>query len=115
MTWGAVAEMAERMIVMYAGRKAEEGPVEQIIDHPRHPYTKGLISCVPHLMGTLSEERPTLTEVRGIVPSLSQFGRDACLFASRCDHVTDECRRGRPPEAEFENAQCSACWHAEDV
>lgn len=112
---GAVAEMAERMIVMYAGRKAEEGPVEQIIDHPRHPYTKGLISCVPHLMGTLTKERPTLTEVGGIVPSLRQFGRDACLFASRCDRATDKCRSGRPPEVEFDNAQRSACWHAEDV
>ncbi len=112
---GAVAEMAERLIVMYAGRKAEEGPVEQVIDHPRHPYTKGLISCVPHLMGTLTAERPTLTEVRGIVPSIRQFGRDACLFASRCDLVSDKCLEGRPHEIGFENDQHSACWHAEDV
>ena len=55
---GAVAEMAERMIVMYAGRKAEEGPVERIIEHPRHPYTRGLISCVPHLTENLTDYRP---------------------------------------------------------
>ncbi len=112
---GAVAEMAERMIVMYAGRKAEEGPVDQVIDHPRHPYTKGLISCVPHLMATLTDERPELTEVRGIVPSLKEFGRDACLFASRCDSVTDKCRTHRPEEVEFKNKQRSACWFAESI
>jgi len=112
---GAVAEMAERMIVMYAGRKAEDGPVEQIIDHPRHPYTKGLISCVPHLMATLSDERPELVEVPGIVPSLKSFGRDECLFASRCDRVTDKCLSQRPPEIGFKNNQSSACWHAGDL
>jgi oligopeptide/dipeptide ABC transporter ATP-binding protein len=112
---GAVAEMAERMIVMYAGRNAEQGPVEQIIEHPRHPYTKGLISCVPHLMTVLTEERHELTEVPGIVPSLSEFGRDACLFASRCDRVTERCLNERPPEKPFANGQRSACWHAEEV
>ncbi len=112
---GAVAEMAERMIVMYAGRKAEDGPVEQIIEHPRHPYTKGLISCVPHLMATLSDERPELVEVPGIVPSLKSFGRDECLFASRCDRADEKCRTQRPPEIAFPNEQNSACWHAEAV
>ena len=112
---GAVAEMAERMIVMYAGRKAEEGPVEQIIDHPRHPYTKGLISCVPHLVAELTDERPELTEVRGIVPSLKDFGRDECLFASRCDRADDTCRSSRPAEMKFKNDQLSACWQAKDL
>jgi oligopeptide/dipeptide ABC transporter ATP-binding protein len=112
---GAVAEMAERMIVMYAGRKAEDGPVEQIIEHPRHPYTKGLISCVPHLVATLTDERPELTEVRGIVPSLRDFGRDTCLFASRCDRADDKCRSKRPPEMPFDGDQNSACWHAGEL
>jgi oligopeptide/dipeptide ABC transporter ATP-binding protein len=112
---GAVAEMAERMIVMYAGRKAEEGPVEQIIDHPRHPYTKGLISCVPHIMSTLSDERLPLTEVPGIVPSLADFGKNQCLFASRCNRISQACVDNRPPEMLFTNGQKSACWHAEDV
>ncbi len=112
---GAVAEMAERMIVMYAGRKAEEGTVEQIIEHPRHPYTKGLISCVPHLVATLTDERPELTEVRGIVPSLREFGRDTCLFASRCDRADEKCRSKRPQEMGFDGDQWSACWHAEEL
>ena len=112
---GAVAEMAERMIVMYAGRNAEQGPVEQIIAHPRHPYSRGLISCVPHIMATLTEERLPLTEVPGIVPSLREFGKNQCLFASRCNMVTEKCLQKRPPEVAFGAGQKSACWHAEAV
>ncbi|GHF51830.1 ABC transporter ATP-binding protein [Seohaeicola zhoushanensis] len=110
---GAVAEMAERMIVMYAGRKAEIGPVEQIIDHARHPYTRGLISCVPHILSTITEERHDLTEVPGIVPSLRDFGQNRCLFASRCSHRTQECLDQRPPAKTFANGQVADCWHAE--
>ncbi|MFC4671457.1 ABC transporter ATP-binding protein [Seohaeicola nanhaiensis] len=110
---GAVAEMAERMIVMYAGRKAEIGPVEQIIDHARHPYTRGLISCVPHILSTVTEERHDLTEVPGIVPSLRDFGQNRCLFASRCSHRTQECLDQRPPAKVFANGQIADCWHAE--
>ncbi len=112
---GAVAEMAERMIVMYAGRMAETGPVQQVIDHPHHPYTKGLITCVPHLLAELTEERPPLAEIGGIVPALKDFGQNACLFASRCDHANDQCLAERPPEVAFTNGQLSACWQAEDV
>jgi len=111
---GAVAEMAERMIVMYAGRKAEEGPVERIVGHPRHPYTRGLISCVPHLTDVLTEDRPELTEIPGIVPPLSDFGQDKCLFASRCALVSDRCHAARPGDAVFDD-QRAACWHAEAV
>lgn len=108
---GAVAEMAERMIVMYAGRKAEEGPVDQVIEHPRHPYTKGLIACVPHIMSELTDERMDLVEVPGIVPSLRDFGKNRCLFASRCTYVDANCRENRPDELEFENRQRAACFH----
>lgn len=111
---GAVSEMADRMVVMYAGRKAEDGPVSSVIDHPRHPYTKGLISCVPHLLAELTEDRPDLTEVPGIVPSLARFGADACLFASRCDMADDQCRNKRPPEVAFGD-QRSACWKADQL
>ena len=112
---GAVAEMAERMIVMYAGRMAETGPVQKVIDNPRHPYTKGLITCVPHLLAELTEERPPLAEISGIVPALKDFGQNACLFASRCDRANDQCLAERPPEVAFTNGQLSACWQAEDV
>jgi oligopeptide/dipeptide ABC transporter ATP-binding protein len=112
---GVVAEMAERMIVMYAGRKVEEGPVEQIIAHPRHPYTKGLISCVPHITEHLTVDRPALTEIPGIVPPLHDFGRDLCLFASRCSYASEQCRSARPDDQMFDAGQRAACWHAEAV
>ncbi|MDU8911013.1 ABC transporter ATP-binding protein [Aestuariicoccus sp. MJ-SS9] len=112
---GAVAEMAERMIVMYAGRKAEVGPVKQIIEHARHPYTRGLISCVPHIMADPTFEREELTEIPGIVPGLGEFGQDKCLFSERCSMAVDKCLRARPPEAAFANGQSAACWRAEEV
>ena len=112
---GAVAEMAERMIVMYAGRKAELGPVDQIIEHPRHPYTKGLIECVPHIQSDPSPERHDLIEVPGIVPSLREFGKDQCLFASRCAYLTEACLTSRPTEKLFTNGQSADCWHAEGL
>lgn len=112
---GVVAEMAERMIVMYAGRGAEIGPVDTIIEHARHPYTKGLISCVPHIVSTLTDRRDRLTEVPGIVPGLAEFGQSRCLFASRCGLRTDQCMTARPPMQGFENGQLAACWRAEDV
>ena len=112
---GAVAEMADRVIVMYAGRKAEIGDVGDIIDHPRHPYTQGLISCVPHIHTPLTEERAELTEVPGIVPSLFEFGADACLFASRCRHRTEICLNARPEPQHFQNGQSADCWHAEEL
>ena len=71
---GSVAEMAERVVVMYAGRKIEEGYVDDILARPRHPYTRGLIACVPHLLETVSAERPSLQEIPGMVPPLSEFG-----------------------------------------
>ncbi|MDD9909223.1 MAG: ABC transporter ATP-binding protein [Ahrensia sp.] len=112
---GAVAEMAERMIVMYAGRKAEDGPVEPIIAHARHPYTKGLIACVPHLHAELTEERERLVEIGGIVPGLAEFGANRCLFASRCGLRSQKCLDQRPQEQKFEAGHASACWHAEAV
>ncbi|HIC24913.1 MAG TPA: ABC transporter ATP-binding protein, partial [Gammaproteobacteria bacterium] len=84
---GSVAEMAERVVVMYAGRKIEEGCVDDILARPRHPYTRGLIACVPHLLETVSAERPYLQEIPGMVPPLSDFGFMGCLFAPRCDRV----------------------------
>ena len=109
---GVVAERAERMIVMYAGRKVEEGPVADVIATPRHPYTRGLISCVPHLTDHLTDDRPELTEIPGIVPSLNTFGQNNCLFAARCGLVSDQCRTHRPAEASL-GLQHVACWHPE--
>jgi len=107
---GVVAEMAERMIVMYAGRKIEEGPVEEVLSQPEHPYTQGLIACVPHLQASISNSRDPLLEVPGVVPALSEFGGNKCLFAERCDHASQQCHQQRP-EAYHINHRMAACWH----
>ena len=106
----SVAEMAERVMVMYAGRKVEEGPVEEILTNPLHPYTQGLIRCVPHLMETISPERQDLHEIPGIVPPISHFGRNECLFAPRCSFVEDRCLNQRPLDSKRASEHQTACW-----
>ena len=106
----SVAEMAERVMVMYAGRKVEEGPVEEILTNPLHPYTQGLIRCVPHLMETISPERQDLHEIPGIVPPISHFGRNECLFAPRCSFVEDRCLNQRPMDSKRATEHMTACW-----
>ena len=106
----SVAEMAERVMVMYAGRKVEEGPVEEILTNPLHPYTQGLIRCVPHLMETISPERQDLHEIPGIVPPISHFGRNECLFAPRCSFVEDRCLNQRPMDSKRATEHMKACW-----
>ncbi len=106
----SVAEMAERVMVMYAGRKVEEGPVEEILTNPLHPYTQGLIRCVPHLMETISPERQDLHEIPGIVPPISHFGRNECLFAPRCSFVEDRCLNQRPMDSKRATEHMIACW-----
>ena len=113
---GVVAEMVDHMIVLYAGRKAEMGPVKQVIRNPRHPYTKGLISCVPHITQRPKKIRTSLTEISGIVPSLAAFGQDKCLFESRCHKADSQCRMARPvADEELSGTHHVACWHAGDA
>ena len=106
----SVAEMAERVMVMYAGRKVEEGPVEEILTNPLHPYTQGLIKCVPHLTETISLERQDLQEIPGIVPPIRHFGRNECLFAPRCSFVENRCLNQRPLDSERSAGHLTACW-----
>ncbi|WP_416898579.1 MAG: ABC transporter ATP-binding protein [Minwuia sp.] len=107
---GAIAEMAERVIVMYAGRKVEDGPVGEILSRPLHPYTRGLISCVPHLAAEPSAERHDLVEIPGVVPGLTQLGRDGCPFAPRCAERLDACT-DMPAESGGAEHRVS-CWAA---
>ena len=106
----SVAEMAERVMVMYAGRKVEEGSVEEILTNPLHPYTQGLIKCGPHLMETISLERQDLQEIPGIVPPIRHFGRNECLFAPRCSFVENRCLNQRPLDSERSADHLTACW-----
>ena len=110
---GAVAQMARKMIVMYAGRPCEIGEVEQVIQKPRHPYTSGLISCVPHLDDTIIDANTRLSEIPGIVPSIREFGSNKCLFASRCKHQMEQCWAERPGLTQISNKQAFACWKRE--
>ena len=110
---GAVCELAERMMVMYAGRKVEEGTVDDVIANPRHPYTQGLISCVPHVTDDPIAERAPLVEISGIVPALRDFGADQCLFAARCQQVVARCAAERPVSNDFGSGHRVACWQAE--
>ena len=110
---GAIAEMTKRVVVMYAGRKVEDGPVDQILSDPRHPYTKGLITCVPHLHADPPLERPPLTEIPGVVPSLTQLGQ-GCPFAPRCSVALDKCRVEMPNRRHVTADHNVACWLVED-
>ena len=110
---GVVAEMAQRVVVMYAGRKVEEGTAEAIFGNPQHPYTRGLLGAVPKLGSSLSESgRTKLTEIQGQVPSLRQK-IVGCAFASRCPMVTDLCRTIAPAVEPKSPGHLVACHYAQ--
>jgi peptide/nickel transport system ATP-binding protein len=112
---GVVAEMAERVIVMYAGRKVEEAPVDEIFSRPMHPYTQGLLGAVPKLGSSLGLDRRTkLTEIRGRVPSLSEK-IVGCAFADRCPIATQVCREVEPAVAPKRDGHLVACHYAQGV
>ncbi|MGC2201175.1 MAG: ABC transporter ATP-binding protein [Stellaceae bacterium] len=112
---GVVAEMAQRVVVMYAGRKAEEAPVRALFRRPLHPYTRGLLASVPRLGSTLTvEEVPRLAEIAGTVPSLKE-AIPGCPFADRCFLATDICRREMPAFDEKEPEHFAACFHSDRV
>src|SRR5437868_13775586 len=112
---GVVAEMAQRVVVMYAGRRAEEAPVGMLFRRPLHPYTRGLLLSVPKLGASLAPERlPRLAEIAGTVPSLREE-IPGCPFAARCTFATDICRREMPPFEEKEAGHYAACFHSDEV
>jgi peptide/nickel transport system ATP-binding protein len=93
---GVVAEMAQRVIVMYAGRKVEQSSVGELFERPLHPYTRGLLNSVPKLGSTLDEKaQRRLMEIPGLVPSLREE-IVGCAFAPRCPFAVDRCRRDAP-------------------
>jgi peptide/nickel transport system ATP-binding protein len=115
---GVVAEMAERVIVMYAGRKVEEAPVVELFAHPRHPYTRGLLDSIPKLGARNRVAEPgarlRLTEIAGTVPSLSQ-PIAGCAFAPRCGYATARCHDDVPPLEEYASGHFAACWESQRV
>ena len=111
---GVVAENADRVVVMYAGRKVEEAPADDLFDHPAHPYTKGLLGSLPNLEVAARDDsrRARLNEIRGMVPSLADLPQ-GCSFAPRCGFATDECRAACPPLEQRRPDHWVACWHAD--
>ena len=113
---GAVAEMADRVMVMYAGRVIEQGTTQQVLSKPRHPYTQGLIECLPELGSSQQAERAELVEIKGVVPSIWELGQ-GCAFRERCPYAMPRCATEIPPLIQAEGGHGAACWllqeHAE--
>jgi len=104
---GVVAETAQRVVVMYAGKVVEEAPVQQLFANPRHPYTQGLIRSIPRI-DRAAVTRTRLEAIAGVVPSLVR-PVPGCRFAPRCRHASDVCRRASPPLREVGPGHKVAC------
>ena len=112
---GVVAETAQRVIVMYAGKKVEEAEVDALFARPLHPYTHGLLASIPRLdimVGRNSATDRRLQEIPGMVPALSNLPT-GCTFAPRCAFADDRCRTQFPPYEQLRPGHWTACWHSE--
>ena len=104
---GVVAEVAQRVVVMYAGKVVEEAPVRELFGNPRHPYTQGLIRSIPRL-DLAATEHHRLEAIPGTVPSLLH-PPPGCRFAARCRYAKEECRLAEPPLREVAPGHRAAC------
>jgi len=102
---GIVAQMADRVMVMYAGRVVEQAPVDVLFEKPAHPYTRGLLASIPRLTSARSEPLPVIP---GQVPNLHDLPR-GCSFQDRCPEVMEICRREEPPLVELTEAASVRC------
>jgi len=112
---GVVAEIADRVAIMYAGRIVEQGTVRRILTAPMHPYTKGLLGAVPQLRAgacPCDAQRPRLAEIPGVVPSPCER-IVGCAFAPRCAHSSSVCLTTAPPTVVTSPDHQVACHHAE--
>ena len=110
---GVVAETAQRVVVMYAGRKVEEASADDLFEQPLHPYTLGLMGSIPKL-STIEGAGIRLNEIPGVVPSLREE-IVGCAFAPRCTFATEQCRREAPALEEKRPGRLAACWEWEAV
>ena len=101
---GVVAECADRVLVMYAGKIVEEGGVDAVFEHPRHPYTEGLLASIP----ALDDERPRLRTIPGTLPSLAALP-PGCRFQPRCAYAEPRCMASVPPLFDAGDGQRAAC------
>jgi peptide/nickel transport system ATP-binding protein len=110
---GVVAEMADEVIVMYAGRRVEVASVDALFDRPLHPYTRALMRAAPNLTDTGSAKM-RLAEIPGTVPPPWDMPR-GCAFAPRCPSAVERCRNEEPPLAMKEAGHWAACWEIGDA
>ncbi|HRK37136.1 MAG TPA: ABC transporter ATP-binding protein [Burkholderiaceae bacterium] len=101
---GVIAETCDRVAVLYAGRVAEIGPVHEVIHQPAHPYTRGLMACIPDM----TQDRDRLNQIDGAMPRLNAIP-NGCAYNPRCTEVMDRCHRERP-ELVSAGATRAACW-----
>ncbi|WP_018000895.1 ABC transporter ATP-binding protein [Paracoccus sp. N5] len=106
---GAVAEMADKVAVMYAGRVIERGPADAVLDDPGHPYTRGLLASIPRVDADPDADLP---EIPGIVPALTDLGR-GCAFAPRCPLAVEACLAAQPRHVPMSGDHSAACIQLE--
>jgi peptide/nickel transport system ATP-binding protein len=111
---GVVAQTAQRVIVMYAGKKVEEADVETLFECPRHPYTRGLMASIPSVPSAGAKADVRLVEIPGMVPSLTRLPK-GCAFAPRCGLAIARCREEYPPLQDFGAGHLAACWRAAET
>ena len=115
---GVVAETAQRVIVMYAGRKVEEAPVEELFARPQHPYTHGLMASIPRLPLLTRQGRGAGRSACRKSPAWCRRSTDlpdGCVFAPRCAHAEDRCREAYPPYEEKRPGHWAACWRSAEL
>jgi peptide/nickel transport system ATP-binding protein len=111
---GVVAQTAQRVIVMYAGKKVEEASVDDLFADPRHPYTRGLMASMPAVISLGAKTDVRLTEIPGMVPSLTNLP-EGCAFAPRCPLAIERCRQEYPALQDFGGHHRAACWRAAEL
>ena len=109
---GVVAQLCERVLVLYAGEIMEEAPVDQLFALPRHPYSLGLLNSVPRLGQSKVDSR--LHSISGNPPALAELTR-GCVFADRCEFVIDKCRVEKPPLEQLGDGRAARCFRWEEV
>jgi oligopeptide/dipeptide ABC transporter ATP-binding protein len=105
---GVIAEMASRVVVMYAGKVVEEAPVKALFKDPRHPYTRGLLGSIP-VIGRKEQTGRQLQEISGMVPSPANMPL-GCRFHPRCSQTMDKCRQEEPPMTRLAEHRRVSCW-----
>lgn len=108
---GTVAQLCDYVTVLYAGEVMESAPVDTLFAQPRHPYTVGLLACLP---SSVTGNETRLTTIEGVAPALGARS-EACVFSDRCPLATDQCRREKPPLEQIDATRTVRCWRWREV